>query len=106
MKKFLNFPEKQIVVVCFGTPLVSGDALGPKVGTLLQNWNLPCFVYGTEDRPVTATNMKEYIIITDSTTTINSSGDNDSIESSVYNFLFSDIHYFLRCYFSCCKLVC
>lgn len=61
MKKFLNFPEKQIVVVCFGTPLVSGDALGPKVGTLLQNWNLPCFVYGTEDRPVTATNMKEYM---------------------------------------------
>ena len=61
----MNFPEKQIVVVCFGTPLVSGDALGPKVGTLLQNWNLPCFVYGTEDRPVTATNMKELLTIKD-----------------------------------------
>ena len=44
MKKILNFPQK-----------------GPKVGTLLQKWNLPCFVYGTEARPVTATNMNEYI---------------------------------------------
>ena len=61
MKKFLENTEKQIVVVCFGTPLVTGDALGPKVGSLLQTWNVPCFVYGTEARPVTATNMIEYM---------------------------------------------
>ena len=61
MKKFLSDEKKQIVVVCFGTPNVSGDALGPKIGTLLQSFNLPCFVYGTMTRPVTATNMAEYI---------------------------------------------
>ena len=61
MKKFLEKEKNQIVVVCFGTPTVSGDALGPKIGTLLQRWNTPCFVYGTEARPVTATNMIEYM---------------------------------------------
>ena len=61
MKNFLCNNKKQIVVVCFGTPQVSGDALGPKVGTLLQRWDIPCFVYGTEARPVTAKNMSEYM---------------------------------------------
>lgn len=61
MKKILCNNQKQIVVVCFGTPQVSGDALGPKVGTLLQQWNIPCFVYGTVSRPVTAKNMSEYM---------------------------------------------
>ena len=61
MKKFWDQEKNQIVVVCFGTPSVSGDALGPKVGTLLQGWNMPCFIYGTEARPVTASNMAEYM---------------------------------------------
>ena len=66
MKKFLKereieSKEKRIVIVCFGTPQVPGDALGPKVGTLLQEWGAPCFVYGTEDRPITAKNMSEYM---------------------------------------------
>ena len=61
MKKFIDNQKNQIIVVCFGTPLVSGDALGPKIGTLLQAWNLPCFIYGTEARPITATNMAEYM---------------------------------------------
>ena len=66
MKKFLKEreiepKEKRIVIVCFGTPQVPGDALGPKVGTLLQEWGAPCFVYGTEDRPITAKNMSEYM---------------------------------------------
>lgn len=61
MKKFLDNDKNQVVVICFGTPLVSGDALGPKVGTLLQRWGAPCFVYGTEARPVTAINMSEYM---------------------------------------------
>lgn len=61
MKKIEKKEKNQIVIVCFGTPTVSGDALGPKIGTLLQRWNIPCFVYGTVDRPVTATNMQEYM---------------------------------------------
>jgi putative sporulation protein YyaC len=57
-----NLSKKQIVVVCFGTPSVSGDALGPKIGTLLTDkFNLPCFVYGNQTSPVTAKNKDEYI---------------------------------------------
>ena len=61
MKNFEENKGYQIVVVCFGTPSVVGDSLGPKVGTILKNYNLPCYVYGTEERPITAKNMAEYI---------------------------------------------
>ena len=61
MKNFEENKGYQIVIVCFGTPLVVGDSLGPKVGTMLKNYNLPCYIYGTEDRPITAKNMAEYI---------------------------------------------
>ncbi len=57
-----NILKSQIVVVCFGTPAVAGDALGPKVGTILTSrFNIPCFVYGTEAHPITAKNMEEYL---------------------------------------------
>ena len=61
MKNFEENKGYQIVVVCFGTPSVVGDSLGPKVGTILKNCNLPCYVYGTEERPITAKNMAEYM---------------------------------------------
>ena len=54
--------KNQVVVVCFGTPSVVGDSFGPKVGTILKDdFNLPCFVYGSVDCPVTAKNKGEYI---------------------------------------------
>ena len=57
------FPlERQLVVVCFGTPAIAGDSLGPEVGTILrEDKNFPAFVYGTLDRPVTGRNMNEWI---------------------------------------------
>lgn len=52
----------EIVVVCFGAPSIAGDALGPFVGSaLVEKYNLPCYVYGTLDRPLTAKNMDEYL---------------------------------------------
>lgn len=46
------------VILCIGTDKVSGDALGPTVGTLLTEcFRVPFFVYGTLDRPVTALNL-------------------------------------------------
>lgn len=52
----------EIVVVCFGTPSIAGDALGPYVGSaLIEKYRLPCFVYGTLNRPLTAKNMDEYL---------------------------------------------
>lgn len=54
--------EREIVIVCFGTNAISGDALGPMVGTLLtQKYNVPAFVYGTDESTVNGKNMAEWL---------------------------------------------
>ena len=54
--------QRHIVVVCFGTPAISGDSLGPTVGSILRaDKSFPAFVYGTLDRPVTGKNMTEWM---------------------------------------------
>ncbi len=52
----------QIVVVCFGTMAISGDSLGPMVGTLLKDeFSLPAFIYGTQQKSVNGKNMSEWL---------------------------------------------
>lgn len=46
--------------MCIGTDLVGGDCLGPIVGQLLIDRNLPAFVYGTLSSPITALNLDKY----------------------------------------------
>lgn len=59
---FCEAEEQEVVIVCFGTSTISGDALGPKIGTLLrQKYNLPVFVYGTEDNQINGKNMHEWL---------------------------------------------
>lgn len=54
--------EREIVVVCFGTNAISGDALGPSVGTLLtQKYDVPTFVYGTDEAQINGKNMREWL---------------------------------------------
>lgn len=54
--------EREIVIVCFGTNAISGDALGPMVGTLLtQKYNVPAFVYGTDECTVNGKNMAQWL---------------------------------------------
>lgn len=54
--------RRQLVVVCFGTPAIAGDSLGPEVGTLLrEDSRFPAFVYGTLDHPITGKNMSEWM---------------------------------------------
>jgi len=54
--------ERQLVIVCFGTTAISGDSLGPVVGTMLrEKYNVPAFVYGTEEHTVNGKNMTEWI---------------------------------------------
>lgn len=53
----------EIVVVCIGTDRVSGDSLGPMVGTLLEEECSGARVYGTLREPVHAQNIKEIIDI-------------------------------------------
>lgn len=47
------------VFICIGSDLVLGDSLGPLVGTLLKNKNLPAFIYGTLSFPVTAKEIEK-----------------------------------------------
>ena len=52
------------VFICIGSDLVLGDSLGPLIGTLLKNKNVPCYVYGTLNFPITAKDIecaKQYI---------------------------------------------
>ncbi len=54
--------DRQLVIVCFGTTAISGDSLGPVVGTMLrEKYNVPAFVYGTEEHTVNGKNMTEWI---------------------------------------------
>lgn len=53
---------RDVVIVCFGTNAISGDALGPLVGTLLTTkYCVSAFVYGTDEAQITGKNMKEWI---------------------------------------------
>lgn len=46
------------VVICIGTDLSIYDSFGPLVGTMLQNCNPKCYIYGTLEHPVTAKELK------------------------------------------------
>lgn len=55
-----NLPP--VVVVCFGSPSIAGDSLGPEVGSILRaDASFPAFVYGTLERPITGKNMGEWM---------------------------------------------
>lgn len=47
------------VFLCVGTPLLSGDSLGPLVGSHLKQYGI-LDVYGTMDEPVHAENIEFY----------------------------------------------
>ncbi|MBM7704212.1 spore protease YyaC [Metabacillus iocasae] len=52
--------DKQIVVVCIGTDRLTGDSLGPLVGTKLKEKGVSSFhIYGTLEEPIHAVNLKE-----------------------------------------------
>lgn len=51
--------DKQLVFLCIGTPLLSGDSLGPTVGSYLKDLGVPS-VYGTLQAPVHAENIELY----------------------------------------------
>ena len=52
--------ERDVVIVCFGTNAISGDSLGPLVGTLLtKKYNIGAFVYGTDEAQINGKNTFE-----------------------------------------------
>ena len=48
------YRQKTPVIVCIGTDGVAGDSLGPFVGTILKQRNIPAYIYGYLDNPITA----------------------------------------------------
>ncbi|WP_318153038.1 spore protease YyaC [Metabacillus arenae] len=50
--------NKDIVFLCIGSDRYVGDSLGPLVGTMLKESQLPYRVYGTLEEPVHAFNLK------------------------------------------------
>lgn len=54
--------ERDVVIVCFGTNAISGDSLGPMVGSLLtKKYGVAAFVYGTDEAQINGRNMREWI---------------------------------------------
>ena len=62
LRAVADMGERPVVVVCFGTTAISGDSLGPQVGSMLRDvYNVPAFVYGTEEHSVNGKNMNEWL---------------------------------------------
>lgn len=51
--KEMNFKYAPIIL-CIGSDLTISDSLGPIVGSKLKEKDLPCFIYGSLDMPITA----------------------------------------------------
>ena len=54
--------KKETVVICIGSDKVSGDMLGPLVGSALRDeYDLPCPVYGAVGESVNGVNLDSYV---------------------------------------------
>jgi putative sporulation protein YyaC len=53
--------SKDILFLCIGSDRSTGDSLGPMVGTILQEKNIPFPIYGTLQAPVHAMNIKKVL---------------------------------------------
>ena len=59
----LNCQTSGLIILCIGSDRSTGDALGPLVGTMLENYNtytcLPAKIMGTLSEPVHALNIEQ-----------------------------------------------
>ncbi len=59
--KAVNTTYMNVLFLCIGSEKISGDSLGPIVGTLLrEKYKLPYPVIGCEDMPVNGVNIDKY----------------------------------------------
>lgn len=61
MKEFIqnsSCKDEEIIFLCIGSDRYVGDSLGPLVGTMLKENQVPYHVYGTLETPVHAFNLK------------------------------------------------
>ncbi len=55
-------PKETLILLCIGTDKITGDCLGPLVGSKLQKRNFPYPLYGTLKQPLHASNLSESLI--------------------------------------------
>lgn len=60
LKKEKSVVDRTIIILCIGSDRYIGDALGPLVGSYLEE-HVNCIVYGSLDKPVHAGNLVEVI---------------------------------------------
>lgn len=66
LSRILEHPSnkgKDVIFLCIGSDRYIGDSLGPLVGSMLNERNLPYQVYGTLEEPVHAFNLKDTLKI-------------------------------------------
>lgn len=54
---------RDVIFLCIGSDRYIGDSLGPLIGSMLNECNIPYLVYGTLEEPVHAFNLKETLKI-------------------------------------------
>lgn len=57
-----NKQHDNIILLCIGTDKITGDCLGPLVGSKLQKMNFSYPLYGTLENPLHACNLSEQLI--------------------------------------------
>lgn len=66
LRRIIEHPSnegKDVIFLCIGSDRYIGDSLGPLVGSMLNERNLPYQVYGTLEEPVHAFNLKDTLKI-------------------------------------------
>lgn len=58
---YLNKKSEDLVLLCIGTDKITGDCLGPLVGSKLMQRNFPYPLYGTLKSPLHAGNLSDCI---------------------------------------------
>ncbi|WP_260871582.1 spore protease YyaC [Bacillus sp. X1(2014)] len=61
LKEVLNNTSREVIFLCVGSDRSTGDSLGPLVGTMLKETDLPFPVYGTLEKPVHALNINKIL---------------------------------------------
>lgn len=61
LSQVLSNTANEVIILCVGSDRSTGDSLGPIVGTMLKEKEIPFPVYGTLEKPVHALNIKQIL---------------------------------------------
>lgn len=61
LTEVLRNTSREVIFLCVGSDRSTGDSLGPIVGTMLKETDIPFPVYGTLEKPVHALNINKIL---------------------------------------------